>query len=94
MAEPTPTQIQSGIDRMNAGDAAARGELIGHSAERLRRLTRKMLQDLRRVRHWADTDDVLQSALVRLLRALEVVPLDALSSYAVDVPADPSALED
>jgi hypothetical protein len=27
-------------------------------------------------------------------RALEIVPLDALSSYAVDVPADPSALED
>ena len=27
-------------------------------------------------------------------RALEVVPLAALASYAVDVPADPSALED
>ena len=27
-------------------------------------------------------------------RVLEIVPLDALSSYAVDVPADPSALED
>jgi hypothetical protein len=27
-------------------------------------------------------------------RALEIVPLTALSSYAVDVPADPSALED
>jgi hypothetical protein len=27
-------------------------------------------------------------------RALEIVPLAALSSYAVDVPADPSALED
>ena len=27
-------------------------------------------------------------------RALEIVPLDALSTYAVDVPADPSALED
>jgi uncharacterized protein (DUF2237 family) len=27
-------------------------------------------------------------------RALEIVPLDALSSNAVDVPADPSALED
>jgi len=27
-------------------------------------------------------------------RALEIVPLAALSSYAVDVPADPSALEE
>jgi uncharacterized protein (DUF2237 family) len=27
-------------------------------------------------------------------RALEIVPLEALSTYAVDVPADPSALED
>src|SRR5262252_3007827 len=27
-------------------------------------------------------------------RALEIVPLSALASYAVDVPADPSALED
>jgi RNA polymerase sigma-70 factor (ECF subfamily) len=60
---------------MNAGDVAARDELIGHACERLRRLTRKMLQDFRRVKRWEDTDDVLHNALMRLLRALEVVPV-------------------
>jgi uncharacterized protein (DUF2237 family) len=33
-------------------------------------------------------------AAAPVVRALEIVPLAALASYAVDVPADPSALED
>jgi RNA polymerase sigma-70 factor (ECF subfamily) len=71
MADVGTTQIQGWIERMNAGDQAAREALLTHVCGRLRRLTRKVLQDFRRVHNWEETDDVLQNALVRLLRTLE-----------------------
>jgi hypothetical protein len=55
MAEASTTRLQSWIDRMRAGEKDARDELLNHACERLRRLTRKMLQDFARVRHWEDT---------------------------------------
>jgi RNA polymerase sigma-70 factor (ECF subfamily) len=74
VADDSTTQLQQWIERLNAGDPAARDELLRHACDRLRRLTRKMLRDFSRVRQWEDTDDVLHNALLRLLRALEVVP--------------------
>lgn len=75
MAEALPgtTQLQIYLDRMRAGDTVARDELFRRVVGRLERLTRKMLKSYPGVRRWAQTDDVLQSALIRLLRALEDV---------------------
>jgi RNA polymerase sigma-70 factor (ECF subfamily) len=56
-----------------SGDEAAVDALLRHCQERLILLTRRMLGDFRRVRRWAETDDVLQNALVRLLAALKSV---------------------
>jgi RNA polymerase sigma-70 factor (ECF subfamily) len=56
-----------------AGDAADLDALLKHCGERLTFLTRRMLGDYRRVRRWAETDDVLQNALVRLLAAVRQV---------------------
>lgn len=56
-----------------AGNEAAVNALLRHYGERLTILTRRMLGDFRRVRRWAETDDVLQSALLRLLEALRSV---------------------
>jgi RNA polymerase sigma-70 factor (ECF subfamily) len=64
------TQIQRCIDRMLSGDAAARDELMAHAADRLNRLTRKMVQDFPGVHRWEQTDDVLQNAALRLCRTL------------------------
>ena len=44
MLDSGPTQLQSVLDRMHAGDAAAHDEWIGRSYEGLRRLTAKMLR--------------------------------------------------
>jgi RNA polymerase sigma factor (sigma-70 family) len=66
-------QLHDCLERMRAGDPAALNELIRHACGRLQRLTRHMLRGYPGVRRWAQTDDVLQSALVRLLRALEAV---------------------
>jgi RNA polymerase sigma-70 factor (ECF subfamily) len=68
------SQLQRWIDRLQAGDPAARDRLLESAAGRLRRLARKMLRGYPGVRRWEETDDVLQNALVRLWRALQEVP--------------------
>ena len=74
MEDSSPTlELQGLLDRMHAGDRGAREELFRRACGRLERLTRKMLKGFPGVQRWAQTDDVLQSALVRLLRALEEV---------------------
>jgi RNA polymerase sigma-70 factor (ECF subfamily) len=75
MAEETYStmRIQLRLDRLRAGDASARDELLTMACERLRRLARKMLRGYPGVRRWEQTDDVLQNAAVRLCRALEAV---------------------
>jgi RNA polymerase sigma factor (sigma-70 family) len=62
--------IQRCLDRLRAGDEAARNELIQCAARRLERLTRKMFRHGDRLRRWEQTDDVLQNASLRLYRAL------------------------
>src|SRR5438445_6691932 len=75
---PPTVQLLGWLERMRAGDLTAREALFGHVCERLRRLTRKMLKGYPGVQRWAETDDVLQNALLRLLRALnEVQPSSA-----------------
>jgi RNA polymerase sigma-70 factor (ECF subfamily) len=81
MFDPSTTQLQVWIERMNAGDATARQQLVGHTCERLRRLTRKMLHDFPRVGRREDADDVLHNAVLRLLRALESVPLSSVAEF-------------
>jgi RNA polymerase sigma-70 factor (ECF subfamily) len=73
MAHDSTTQLQHWIDRMNAGDDAGRTQLLSHSWDRLRRLTRKMLGDYPRVHRFEETDDVLDRSWKRLNRALENV---------------------
>lgn len=69
------------LARLNAGDRAARDEMLRHLATRLERLTRKMLRDFPGVRRWAQTDDVLQGALLRLTRSLEEVRPTTLRAF-------------
>jgi RNA polymerase sigma factor (sigma-70 family) len=72
------------IARVRAGDARALNELIRLAGERLEALTRRMLRDYPRVRRWAQTDDVLQNALIRLCRALQQVqPAGVREFYAL-----------
>lgn len=66
-------QLHEWVQRMRQGDRAARDELLRGVCGRLERLARKMLRKFPNVRRWADTDDVLQNATLRLLRTLEQV---------------------
>lgn len=67
------TMTQELLQRAAGGDRAAVDDLLRHSCERLTVLTRRMLGEFQRVKRWADTADVLQNALVRLVGALESV---------------------
>jgi RNA polymerase sigma-70 factor (ECF subfamily) len=67
------TQLHAWLDRLHAGDRAATDELLRATAGRLERLARRMLRGFPNVRPWADTDDVLQGALLRLLRTLDAI---------------------
>lgn len=69
------------LDRVRTGDGGALNELIRLTAERLETLTRRMLRDYPRVRRWAQTDDVLQNALIRLCRALQQVKPDGVRAF-------------
>jgi RNA polymerase sigma-70 factor (ECF subfamily) len=72
-ATPETTQLLLWLEQMQAGDAAAQEALLRHCGGRLERLTRKMLQDYPGVKRWEQTDDVLQNAMLRLLRSLREV---------------------
>jgi RNA polymerase sigma-70 factor (ECF subfamily) len=67
------TQLHNWMQRMRAGDRSAQEELLRSLGDRLERLARKMLKGFPGVRRWEQTLDVLQNALLRLLRSLQEV---------------------
>jgi RNA polymerase sigma factor (sigma-70 family) len=75
------TQLHGWVERLRAGDAAAANELVRAVTARLERLARKMLRGFPNVRLHAQTDDVLQSALMRLLRGLREVSLASMRDF-------------
>jgi RNA polymerase sigma factor (sigma-70 family) len=77
--QPTPESIfdtlhlHGYLDRMQTGNQEAANDLLHKVCARMERLARRMLGGFPGVRRAADTGDVLQSALLRLLRSLEAV---------------------
>src|SRR5436305_179091 len=69
------------LDRSRTGDHAALNELLGAYWGRLERLARKMLGRFPNVRNVAETGDVLQGAMVRLVRALERVQVASTRDF-------------
>lgn len=67
------TQLRRWVDRIAAGDGGAQDELLRSASARLQRLARKMVRNFPRVQQLNDTADVLQNAIIRLLRALGAV---------------------
>jgi RNA polymerase sigma factor (sigma-70 family) len=74
-------QIQNWLDRLQAGDASARDELINAACERLTKLTRKMLHGNPRLKRWEQTDDVFQNSAVRLYRSLSDIHPTSVNEF-------------
>jgi RNA polymerase sigma-70 factor (ECF subfamily) len=66
-------QLQGLLDRLLAGDATAKHELINRAHDRLIVITRKLLGSFSRVRVEEETAGVLNEAYLRLHTALEEV---------------------
>ncbi len=78
------TKLQHWLTLAGRGDTEARNQIIDHTCERLRLLTRKMLRGYPSVRRWSETDDVLQNAMIRLHRSLaEVKPESPRQFYGL-----------
>jgi RNA polymerase sigma-70 factor (ECF subfamily) len=83
MSHGTTTDLNACLEQLRAGDPRARDALIARAQERLRRLTRRLLNDFARVRPFEETDDILQNAQLRLLRRLEAhTPATAAAFFA------------
>ena len=64
------SELHKLLELVRCGDTNACNLVIEHACDRLRTLTRKMLRGYPKVRRWAETDDVLQNALLRLHRSM------------------------
>lgn len=66
-------QLQLLLDQGAEGAHRAYDALLGQAAERLLKLTRKMLRAYPHLQRWEQTDDVFQTAAMRLHRSLAEV---------------------
>jgi len=73
--------LQPLLDRLSEGDAAAKNELIVRAQERLRRLARKMLRCDPRIARWEQTDDILNTALLKLHSSLDSVKPESVKGF-------------
>jgi RNA polymerase sigma-70 factor (ECF subfamily) len=70
------------LERFRAGDRATADALLRRVGGRLERPARSMLRGFPGVRRWADTGDVLQGALVRLLHTLHATQPQSTRHFA------------
>jgi RNA polymerase sigma-70 factor (ECF subfamily) len=65
--------LQNLVGRWQAGDRAAADELLRATSTRLEKLARRMTRSFPNIRAQADTGDVLQNSIIRLLRTLQTL---------------------
>jgi RNA polymerase sigma-70 factor (ECF subfamily) len=78
MDESHSVGLTSLLQRMQSGDMTVRNQLFRTAQTKLEQLARRMLRRQMYLRRWAETDDVLQNACIRLMRALDsTTPTDS-----------------
>jgi len=81
MAEFETLWLQAQLDRANDGDHDAWNPIIEQCMTRLETIARRMLKNFPRVRRWEDTNDVVQRAVMRLMRSLKDVPIRSTRDF-------------
>ena len=77
----SPANIRQLQALLDEGDEAAYGELLSIASVRLHKLARKILRDFPRLRRWEQTDDVFQTAALRLHQSLSEVKPDSVKQF-------------
>ncbi len=75
------TEMQQLLEGWAAGDATARDRLLERAGHGLIALTRRMLCGYPQLRRWEQTDDVFQSAVLRLYRSLGDVRPQSIGQF-------------
>jgi RNA polymerase sigma-70 factor (ECF subfamily) len=75
-------QLHAYLDRFRAGDREATDAFLRRVCNQLERLAHGMLRGFPNVRRWADTSDVLQGALLRLLHTLQATQPEDTRHFA------------
>jgi RNA polymerase sigma factor (sigma-70 family) len=74
-------ELHGCLERMMSGDRRALDLLLRRVSARLERLARKTLKHFPRVARWADAEDILQNATMKLIRALEEVRPNSMREF-------------
>lgn len=77
----TTQAMQQCLLGLQSGDVAAREQLIAVSQKRLVVIARRMFLQFARLRAWEETDDVMQTALLRLHRSLQEISPGTVRDY-------------
>jgi RNA polymerase sigma-70 factor (ECF subfamily) len=80
-AEFNSTQLQALLDRGAEGAVSAYDLLLSQASDRLLRLTRKMFRAYPHLQRWEQTDDVFQTAALRLHRSLTEVRPPTVAAF-------------
>ncbi|MCA9030103.1 MAG: sigma-70 family RNA polymerase sigma factor [Planctomycetaceae bacterium] len=67
----TSAELAKLLSAPESEQVSATAELIEVASRRMLKLARRMLRDYSRIKRWEETDDVYQSAVIRLHRALQ-----------------------
>lgn len=73
--------LQDLLDRQNAGDASALGELAGLTRARVLEFVRRKLEGDLRLRRWYTSEDVTQDVMIKILQSLEKAALKSPADY-------------
>ncbi len=74
-------EMHDWLDRLKAGDKSALDSLLKRAGNRLERLSRKLMTRFPRIQRWVDSEDVLQNAMLRLIRSLQEVRPNSMREF-------------
>jgi RNA polymerase sigma factor (sigma-70 family) len=77
----TTLYLEGCLHRLRAGELEAREDLLRHSQERLRLLTKRMLARFPGVQRFEQTDDVLNKVLLRMDHLLDGMDVASVRDY-------------
>lgn len=79
--ETSAERLENLLERLRAGDIAARDELLSFCCERFKNKASRMLGRFSSVQRWAETDDVLHGALLRLHKSLAQIQPETVRGF-------------